>query len=1101
MSERLLRFVVLEPPYEQESAFVILLAFNTQPTAFVPELRRLINVAEALPANIYAFIRGWLDNANAASPETWVPFHSQFSSFGDALNRNRFMSFEQLQELIEATFGQTAVELLGNGQFSNVRNKLGEIIVGLTNIQDYEQGLLVGYSKLYISQELIRKVANNDQSMSGRRIRKFLRSIIKIPEDLLVSRMSRDGSGITEAPLPENEEENNKISSRLERQKELNKSIEEHHWAINELESLGSYDFRFLSDSDAITRSLSQPGGGGNNDNANTILGGEANDDPLSADVVNERPATEHMEENNTTTSNVSRPRRRSTIMAIAPTSLNRLSHSTRHLLQSLEVDPTTRPHEEIIDRIRFKLLSLKGELSRLKDSHNNRPSGSSMRIGSLTVPSFTNNSSSSPFGGIANSTDFVGPSVPQTVGLIEPTGIGILYVVKQQIQRYEAGEIAHIENILKSELRERETRRLTRSEQTITEETETTTEEERDLQTTERLSMKKETEEIVKEDETFKIGASLSAGYGPFIQIGVNTEYVTNTSRETTTRVAQEYAKEITERAATKLTERVREERITKILEEFEEKNKHEFRNNFADSEHIVGLYQWIDKVYVEQVFNYGVRLFFDIMIPEPALLYLKSLDFLYEKNASKIEEPESFDITPDEIKLDTYQELVHKYRASGVEAPPKSRVSVSTTFDFTTDKDLEYEKIKELKTNDEKASYIGRQARPYVKSRNLNIPEGYRVRRARIQMIGRPHGIDYALEGEEGGLRFYTDIRIVVGNKVLSAQEEQKVPGSLWPFQVDHFVGEFELEDLNQSGSIPVGITADNIENAVVTIDLVCERTGHAIQVWQLKTYDTLLQAHLRQKSEYEEKIAELETRQGVQIQGNNPLQNRLIERNELKRSAISMISGQHFNLFDTGALVHPADIIFSEAVDEGRYVRFFELAFEWDKMQYEFYPYYWGPKKRWPYRLTKYFKDDNDPQFTEFLNCAYCHVRIPVTPEFEEAVLNYLQGNGIIPNEESPALNSKYSELMSRLLERRELEEVEEEGEEEEGEGEEHPDDVTSIEDFIPDTGIPIEPAWEIKLPTSLVKLRAPGFSASLPSWKKDANDRWVPEDNQG
>src|SRR5687768_16831983 len=339
MYERPLRFVGMLPPEKQESPFIIRLAFNTEPTAFIPELRRLINVAQAHPANIYAFIRAWLDKSSAASPETIVPFHSQFVSFSDALNRNKFLSFEEVQEIIGDTFGQPAEELVTNASFFNLRNNLGEIIVGLTNILDYKQGLLEEYSDPYRLQEIIRRVATNDQSLAGRRIRAFLRSIIEIPEDLIVSRMSRDG-GMTEAPLPENESEEKENNSRLEKLKELNKSIEEHRWAINELKSLGPHDFRLLSDGSATitTTTTSQPADG--ND-----------DDTFEADAVRERPVGGHAEENNTA-SNVSGLRRRSTIATIAPSSVSRLSGSTRQVIQSLEIDPITTSHEEVVDRI-----------------------------------------------------------------------------------------------------------------------------------------------------------------------------------------------------------------------------------------------------------------------------------------------------------------------------------------------------------------------------------------------------------------------------------------------------------------------------------------------------------------------------------------------------------------------------------------------------------------------------------------------------------------------------------------------------------------------------------------------------------------------------
>ena len=59
----------------------------------------------------------------------------------------------------------------------------------------------------------------------------------------------------------------------------------------------------------------------------------------------------------------------------------------------------------------------------------------------------------------------------------IRPIGIGDLRVVQQEILRYEAEEIAHIENILKGEKKSREHRSLQRTEETFFYETEETVE------------------------------------------------------------------------------------------------------------------------------------------------------------------------------------------------------------------------------------------------------------------------------------------------------------------------------------------------------------------------------------------------------------------------------------------------------------------------------------------------------------------------------------------------------------------------------------------------------------------------------------------------
>ena len=62
--------------------------------------------------------------------------------------------------------------------------------------------------------------------------------------------------------------------------------------------------------------------------------------------------------------------------------------------------------------------------------------------------------------------------------GVVTPVGIGDLLVVKQRLKRYEGGDVAHIENVLRSETFNRDTRRLDRIQTTLTTESDMTTEE-----------------------------------------------------------------------------------------------------------------------------------------------------------------------------------------------------------------------------------------------------------------------------------------------------------------------------------------------------------------------------------------------------------------------------------------------------------------------------------------------------------------------------------------------------------------------------------------------------------------------------------------------
>src|SRR5262249_50221833 len=145
-----------------------------------------------------------------------------------------------------------------------------------------------------------------------------------------------------------------------------------------------------------------------------------------------------------------------------------------------------------------------------------------------------------------------------------------------------------------------------------------------RDNQTTDRFSLKQETSNTIKRDSEFKAGLAISAKYGPFVEIKANAEYSTKTASEFSNKQSTEYSKDVVARSVSKMVERIKEQRTTTNIVEFEEKYSHGFDNTQPGANNVSGVYQWVDKVMQAQVYNYGRRLLFDVILPEPATAYM---------------------------------------------------------------------------------------------------------------------------------------------------------------------------------------------------------------------------------------------------------------------------------------------------------------------------------------------------------------------------------------------------------------------------------------------------------------------------------------------
>ncbi|ANN31992.1 hypothetical protein A9498_10055 [Bacillus thuringiensis serovar coreanensis] len=283
-----------------------------------------------------------------------------------------------------------------------------------------------------------------------------------------------------------------------------------------------------------------------------------------------------------------------------------------------------------------------------------------------------------------------------------------------------------------------------------------------------------------------------------------------------------------------------------------------------------------------------------------------------------------------------------------------------------------------------------------------------------------------------------------------------------------------EWDVDQLNSPGptAVPILLIAYGINSYTCAIEITFIRRNSFYQKWQLRTYEKILQAYQRQKSEYEERLANLQAAIRVGALGKNKEEKRSLMHNELKKNCISIFTYQFFDVFNgidlinendpiTGDTITYAQIRLPDAEAQGKYIRFFEEAFEWDQIMYNLYPYFWGRKNHWMDNVTF---EDQDPEFAEFLRAGASRVVIPVRPGFEKMFIHFMETGEIWNGGELPDINSPlYVPLLQEIKEQEHVQ------------GEEKP------------YGLP----WKIKLPTTLVFLRE---NNELPTWSLQ-NGEWV------
>jgi hypothetical protein len=541
---------------------------------------------------------------------------------------------------------------------------------------------------------------------------------------------------------------------------------------------------------------------------------------------------------------------------------------------------------------------------------------------------------------------------------VIKPLGIGDLKVVKERLLRYKTGEVAHIENVLDGESKERTHRRLDRSEEILTIETESIEETEKDNQTTDRFELKKETEKTIESDMSIDAGVTVSASYGP-VELGAYANFAYSTSSSETTRNSQNFARDVVDRSLTKVQKRAREERITKTLHEVEETNQHGIDNSPAGGGHVTGVYRWVDKEYEAQVYNYGKRMIFEFVVPEPASYFM----YAQENDPAKkvdVAKPRTLgwtshhDVTPW-----NFGDYVQAYNVQGVEPPPPAWMVISSAFD------------QNGMTQDQATS---------KSSKDLVLPDGY---------VARSFGYHWNVWHWDG---WHFDV--LVGLEAVSGSDST-------------LSGEDSV--------VPVSVIAAKVAAYVVNVEVFCERTDRAFELWQLKTFEKVVAAYQAALAMYQDKLKAAEVARGVVIQGRNPGLNDRIVRNELKRQCLTLLTGDDLTGFNAVSGAPPVVDLF-EAAEEGSFIQFFEQAFEWEQLTYLCYPYFWARESTWSKRLGL---NDVDPRFNQFLQAGAARVVVPVHPAYNDAIVHFVEtgvlwDGGTPPHIDDPLFLSIVEEL---------------------------------------------------------------------------------------
>jgi len=565
------------------------------------------------------------------------------------------------------------------------------------------------------------------------------------------------------------------------------------------------------------------------------------------------------------------------------------------------------------------------------------------------------------------------GTFLPKHFG-VKRLGIADYLKVVQSTHAYIPGEVTHIENVMAKEFKQKSTRRLRRSEIQTTTSKSTERETLSDTTTTTRNDMQSEVANVIQQDINteahFRYG-----GLGKSFEIGGS--FAAHNSKETSTRQAVEKSQEITAKATERILTKVAEERIEKIIEEFEENNAHGFDNRNGNK-HVVGVYRWVDKKLKNQIYNYGKRTMFEFMIPEPARLHNLATPSVKADTLKAPVDPRKADgewKMPD-FKSATKEQLQHWAEIYGItlSAMPQSNITEDQYHDDTSG------------ASDWEMRNVAMSVPQNYKCTHYNVHYSYKEKRKRGK------------------------IKINNSGELTDHEGDKSFPA-------------------NATGSFTLTFHIYYIDVASFKVTKYCTLSDEFIESWKKENFDAVIKAYEEAYANFLVKQKELDDKAKEESDAASEKKDGLgnfyrdMESVILKHNCIAYLLQDYIaplgKAFTVGDKMSNFEVILGEELEQyTALAKFMEQAFEWSIMDYTFYPYYWGERKRWQ---EMYLSQNTDPLFRSFLQAGMARVIVTVKPGFEDAVQFFMSTGRIWNGGEVPVIGDPmYLSIVDELRE---------------------------------------------------------------------------------
>jgi hypothetical protein len=443
-----------------------------------------------------------------------------------------------------------------------------------------------------------------------------------------------------------------------------------------------------------------------------------------------------------------------------------------------------------------------------------------------------------------------------------------------------------------------------------------------------------------------FTLGVTASGGYGP-VSITTSTGLNIASSSSQSEQTARHHSSELTKKASSRSKKEHKISFKVASASGTADQSVREITNPFADKAARVDYYQLIRRWQVD-LFRYGVRLTYDLAIPEPGseilarILEIEALSTALRQGFNAEGSTASwarFDTTVQEINRGNYQTLAAQY-GTVVAEPPADSIKAYRSFNYKW------------------ASEDAAEHREW-NSVEIPVPEGYEVTGATY------NATHWQWDVEHKYFEVYTDF------------------SGWW----------------GSTGTVSLTVGAQHQISYDIEMTIWFGLTDEAYRAWQMKVWGQLYEAaqarYELNRTMLRDQLSALQEQLGAQ----DALSLRQIEREEVMKNVLRWLFGPTFTFVPPGVPANlyganesvKSDTIWSKVLAQGEVIKFLHHAIEWENMLYILYPYFWSDTTRWEF---KKYLDHPDFIHRAFLRAGSARVVLTIRPGFETDFVSFLE-----------------------------------------------------------------------------------------------------------